>query len=93
MSIFMNAEATGCKVCLDDEQSLALWKVEVFPDVTDGGHMYLHRGWSHFARTLDLRNGYSLVLWYDGQSQINIKVFDLTTCRKQYSHDFKAGGS
>ena len=29
----------------------------------------------------------------DGQSQINIKVFDLTTCHKQYPHDFEADGS
>ena len=56
------------ELCLDDEQSLARWKVEVFPDITEGGHLYLHRGWSHFARTLDLRNGYSLVLRYDGRS-------------------------
>ena len=52
------------ELCLDDEQSLAQWKVEVFPN---GGHLYLHRGWKHFARALD------------GRSQINIKVFDLTT--------------
>jgi hypothetical protein len=79
MSIFVSAEAPGydclaveglwkLKVCLDDEQSLARWKVEVFPDITDGGHLYLRWGWSHFARTLDLRDGYSLVLWYDGRS-------------------------
>ena len=39
------------ELCLDDEQSLAQWKVEVFPD---GGHLYLHQGWKHFACTLDL---------------------------------------
>jgi hypothetical protein len=77
MLIFVNTEATGydcpsrgdlwkVELCLDNEQSLARWKVEVFPDVTDGGHLYLHRGWSHFACTLDLRDGYSLVLRYDG---------------------------
>ena len=55
-------------LCLDDEQSLAQWKVEVFPNVTDGGHLYLHWGWSHFARTLDLRDGYALVLRYDDRS-------------------------
>ena len=38
-------------LCLDDEQSLAQWKVEVF---SDGGHLYLHWGWKHFACTLDL---------------------------------------
>jgi hypothetical protein len=26
------------ELCLDDEQSLARWKEEVFPDITDGGH-------------------------------------------------------
>jgi hypothetical protein len=67
--------------------------VEVFPDVTDGGHLYLHKGWIHFACTLDLRDGYSLVLRYDGQSHINIKVFDITNCRKQCSHNFEAGGN
>ena len=58
----------GCRkleLCLDDELSLARWKVEVFPD---DGHLYLHRGWKHFARTLDLQDGLSLVLRYDGRS-------------------------
>jgi hypothetical protein len=32
-------------------------------------------------------------LQYDGRSQINIKVFDLTTCRKQYPHDIEASDS
>ena len=32
-------------------------------------------------------------MWYDGRSEINIKVFDLTTYRKQYLHDFEADGS
>ncbi|XP_066316428.1 B3 domain-containing protein Os03g0212300-like [Miscanthus floridulus] len=81
------------KLYLDDEQSLALWKVEVFPNITDSGHLYLHRGWSYFARILDLRDGYSLVLWYDGRSQINVKVFDITNNRKQYPHDFEASGN
>jgi hypothetical protein len=40
-----------------DEQILAQWKVGVFPDVTDSGHLYLHQGWSHFACTLDLHDG------------------------------------
>ena len=78
------------KLCLDNEQSLAWWKVEVFPN---GGHLYLHRRWKHFARALDLQDRFSLVLQYDGWSQINIKVFDLTTYRKQYPHDFEASGS
>ena len=52
-------------LCLDDEQSLAQWKVEVFPD---GGHLYLCQGWKHFPRALDLQDGFSLVLRYDGQS-------------------------
>ena len=78
------------ELCLDDEQSLARWKVEVFPN---GGHLYLHQGWKHFARALDLQDRFSLVLRYDGWSQINIKDLDLITCRKQYPHDFKAGGS
>ena len=56
------------KLCLVDEQNLARWKVEVFPDVIDGGHLYLRWGWSHFAHTLDLYNGYSLVLRYDSRS-------------------------
>jgi hypothetical protein len=100
MSIFLNAAIARVvgglrklELCLDDKQSLARWKVEVFPNVTDGSHLYLHRGWSHFARTLDLRDGYSLVLWYDGRSQINIKVFDITNYRKQCLHDFKADGN
>ena len=64
--------------------------MEVFPD---GDHLYLCQGWKHFARTLDLQDRLSLVLRYDGWSQINIKVFDLTTYRKQYPHDFEASGS
>ena len=67
------------ELCLDDEQSLARWKVEVFPD---GGHLYLRRGWKHFRHALDLQEGFSLVLRYDGWSQINVKVFDLTTYHK-----------
>ena len=65
---------------------MAWWKVDVFPH---DGHLYLHRGWKHFDRALDLQDGFSLVLWYDGRSQINNKVFDLTTYRKQYLHDFE----
>jgi len=53
------------KLCLDDEQSLARWKVEVFPNC---GHLYLCQGWKHFTRALDLQEGFSLVLQYDGQS-------------------------
>ena len=64
--------------------------MEVFPD---GGHLYLHRGWKHFACALDLQDGFSLVLWYDGRSQINIKVFEFTTCHKQYLHNFEDSGS
>ena len=30
---------------------------------------------------------------YDGRSQINVKVFDIINCRKQYLHDFKANGN
>jgi hypothetical protein len=67
------AESVGglwkLKLCLDDERILAWWKVEVFPDVTDGGHLYLHR------------------------SKIDIKVFDITKCHKQYLHDFEASGN
>ena len=70
------------ELCLDDEQSLARWKVEVFPDVTDGYHLYLRQGWSHFAHTLDLYDGYSLVLRYDDRSLINVKVINLTTYRR-----------
>ena len=53
------------ELCLDDEQSLAQWKVEVFPD---GGHLYLCRGWKHIAHVLDLQDGHYLVLRYDGRS-------------------------
>ena len=69
---------------------MARWKVEVFSDVR---HLYLHWGWKNFARALDLQDGFSLVLWYDGRSKINVKVFDLTTCRKQYPRNFEAGGN
>ena len=74
------AQAVGgrwkLKLCLNDEQGLAWWKVEGFPN---GGHLYLHRGWKHFTHALDLQDMFSLVLRYDGRSQININVFDLTT--------------
>jgi hypothetical protein len=80
------------ELCLDRRAklSLAWWKVEVFPD---GGHLYLRQGWKHFAHALNLQDNFSLVLRYDGRSQINLKVFDLTTCHKQYPHDFEASGS
>ena len=72
MLIFVNTKAVRVlqklELCLHDEQRLAWWKVEVFLDVTDGGQLYLRWGWSHFARTLDLHNGYSLVLRYDSRS-------------------------
>jgi hypothetical protein len=67
---------------LDNEQGLAQWKVEMFPNDMNGGHLYLCQGWKHFAHALDLHDGYSLVLRYDDHSQINVKVFDLTTYRK-----------
>ncbi|XP_066333741.1 B3 domain-containing protein Os03g0212300-like [Miscanthus floridulus] len=73
-----------------EKLSLARWKVEVFPDITDGGHLYLRWGWSHFACTLDLCDGYYLLLRYNGWSQINVKVFHITNRRKQYPHDFEA---
>ena len=46
MLIIVHAETTSCnglghwklELCLDDEQSMARWKDEVFPD---GGHLYL----------------------------------------------------
>ncbi|XP_066392055.1 B3 domain-containing protein Os03g0212300-like [Miscanthus floridulus] len=78
------------EICLDDEQSLARWKVEVLPD---GDNLYLHQGWKHFARALDLQDYFSHVLWYDSRSQINVMVFDLSTCCKQYPHDFEVSGS
>jgi hypothetical protein len=53
------------ELCLDNEQSLARWKVEVF---LDGDHLYLHLGWKHFTRALDLQDGFSLILRYDGWS-------------------------
>ena len=43
-------------LCLDDEQSLAQWKVEVFPD---GGHLYLCQGWNHFTHALDLQDTFN----------------------------------
>ena len=51
--------AQKLELCLDDEQSLTQWKVEVFPD---GGHLYLHQGWKHFAHALNLQDEFSLVL-------------------------------
>jgi hypothetical protein len=69
------------------------WKVEVFPNVTDGVHLCLHWGWKQLACALDLQDRFSLVLWCDDRSQINVKVFDLTTCHKQYLHDLEASGS
>ena len=76
MLIVVHVETTSCnawviggrqklKLCLDDEQSVARWKVEVFPD---GSHLYLYRGWKHFAHALDLQDGFSLALWYGGRS-------------------------
>jgi hypothetical protein len=56
------------ELCMDDEQSLPRWKVEVFHDDTDSAHLYLRRGWKHSAHALDLQDGFSLVLRYDGQS-------------------------
>ena len=64
--------------------------MEVFPN---SGHLYLCRGWKHFIRALDLQDGFSLVLWYDGRSQINIKVFNITNYHEQYPDDFEAGGN
>lgn len=82
------ADRRELELCLDDEQGMVRWRVKVFDD---GGHLYLGRGWNHFARALDLHDGYYLVLRYDGQSQINVKVFDLTTCRKQYPYNPEPG--
>ena len=56
------------ELCLHDEQRLAWLKVEVFLDVTNSGHLYLRWGWKHFAGTLNLQDGFSLVLRYDSWS-------------------------
>ncbi|XP_020161686.1 B3 domain-containing protein Os03g0212300-like [Aegilops tauschii subsp. strangulata] len=59
-----------------------LWDVEVVFD-TDR-HMYLCHGWEQFVRSYDLRNGYFLVLGYDGNAMLTVKVFNTVMCRMRY---------
>ena len=62
-----------------------LWDVEV---VFDGeGHMYLQRGWEQFARAHQLGPGNVLVFSYDGDAVLAFKVFDASSCRRNYQRD------
>nr|XP_020183220.2 B3 domain-containing protein Os03g0212300-like [Aegilops tauschii subsp. strangulata] len=49
-----------------------LWDVHV---VFRYDHMYLCRGWEQFVRAYDMRHGYFLVLRYDGNATLTVKVF------------------
>ena len=62
-----------------------LWDVEVVFH-TDR-HMYLCRGWEQFVRAYDLRHRYILVLRYDGNAMLTVKVFNMTMCRMRYQDD------
>nr|XP_020174517.1 B3 domain-containing protein Os03g0212300-like [Aegilops tauschii subsp. strangulata] len=61
-----------------------LWDVEM---VYRYDHMYLCRGWEQFVRAYDLRHGYFLVLRYDGNAMLTVKVFNMTMCRMRYQDD------
>ncbi|XP_045086298.1 B3 domain-containing protein Os03g0212300-like [Aegilops tauschii subsp. strangulata] len=61
-----------------------LWDVEV---VFRYDHMYLCRGWKQFVRAYDLRHRYFLVLRYDGNTTLTVKVFNTTMCRMRYQDD------
>nr|XP_040245356.1 B3 domain-containing protein Os03g0212300-like [Aegilops tauschii subsp. strangulata] len=60
------------------------WDVEV---VFRYDHMYLYRGWEQFVRAYDLRHGYFLVLRYNGNATLIVKVFNTTMCRMHYQDD------
>ncbi|XBH67226.1 hypothetical protein VPH35_095642 [Triticum aestivum] len=61
-----------------------LWDMEV---VFRYDHMYLYRGWEQFIRAYDLRHGYFLVLRYDGNATLTVKVFNTIMCRIRYQDD------
>nr|XP_040256286.1 B3 domain-containing protein Os03g0212300-like [Aegilops tauschii subsp. strangulata] len=61
-----------------------LWDVEV---VFRYDHMYLCRGWEQFVHAYDLRHMYFLVLRYDGNTMLTVKVFNMTMCRMHYQDD------
>nr|XP_020169402.1 B3 domain-containing protein Os03g0212300-like [Aegilops tauschii subsp. strangulata] len=61
-----------------------LWDVEV---VFRYDHMYMCRGWEQLVRAYDLRHGYFLVLRYDGNTTLTVKVFNTTMCLMRYQDD------
>nr|XP_020159117.1 B3 domain-containing protein Os03g0212300-like [Aegilops tauschii subsp. strangulata] len=61
-----------------------LWDVAV---VLRYDHMYLCHGWEKFIRAYDLWHGYFLVLRYDDNATLTVKVFNTTMCRMRYQDD------
>ncbi|XP_028554763.1 B3 domain-containing protein Os03g0212300 isoform X3 [Dendrobium catenatum] len=44
-------------------------------------------GWMNFVKGLDIGIGYFLVFKYKGNMKFYVKVFDLTACEVEYSHE------
>nr|XP_051230195.1 B3 domain-containing protein Os03g0212300-like [Lolium perenne] len=64
----------GCGFCR--------WPVDVLFDGC--GKMYLHTGLEKFALFHDLQAGCVLTFSYQGDEELNMKVFDDTSCRWHY---------
>ena len=50
-------------------------------------HMYLRRGWEQFVRAYDMRHGYFLVLRYDGNAMLTVKVFNMVVWQREQKYD------
>ncbi|XP_020594303.1 B3 domain-containing protein At3g18960-like [Phalaenopsis equestris] len=44
-------------------------------------------GWMNFVKGLEIGLGFFLVFKYKGNMDFNVKVFDLTACEVEYSHE------
>ncbi|XP_051230192.1 B3 domain-containing protein Os03g0212300-like [Lolium perenne] len=64
------------------------WPVEVLFE--GQGSMYLNRGFDKFSREHNLEVECLLHLFYEADAEMNIKVFDESSCRRHY-HDDDSG--
>jgi hypothetical protein len=61
------------------------WPVEVLFE--GQGNMYLHTGWDKFTSSHNLEVGFLLTFLHEGDNKLIIKVFDKTSCHRNYHSD------
>ncbi|KAK1696852.1 hypothetical protein QYE76_013549 [Lolium multiflorum] len=69
----------------EDGSGCYRWIVDVIYDAR--GKIYLNIGWEKFARYHRLEAGFVLLFSYFGDSDMSVKVFDETRCRRNYHGD------